>query len=162
MSTDVQNQPLTWRYNCIKWNFTACELCVISPHAQHYHITMCSNPTNMHFLFFIFELTVLFWSAAVCVARVLFIYLFSRSADSAPWGSRYSGACSNPAVIRETGRCRVHFRQCGARAALRMLYMHTVGALLALSCVLKETEAWGYKNGILHNSIWLGTVCFYS
>ncbi|KAF7709531.1 tumor necrosis factor-inducible gene 6 protein isoform X2 [Silurus meridionalis] len=36
-----------------------------------------------------------------------------------------------------------------------MLYMHAVAALLALSCVLKETEAWGYKNGILHNSIWL-------
>nr|ADO27921.1 tumor necrosis factor-inducible gene 6 protein [Ictalurus furcatus] len=36
-----------------------------------------------------------------------------------------------------------------------MLYMHTVSALLALSCVLTETEAWGYKNGILHNSIWL-------
>ncbi|KAA0715826.1 Tumor necrosis factor-inducible gene 6 protein [Triplophysa tibetana] len=33
--------------------------------------------------------------------------------------------------------------------------MHVLHAVFAVAFVLKETEAWGYKNGILHNSIWL-------
>ncbi|KAK3569280.1 hypothetical protein QTP86_026571, partial [Hemibagrus guttatus] len=52
-------------------------------------------------------------------------------------------------------RAGVHCSKCGAGAALRMMYIHAVAALIAFSCVLKETESWGYKNGILHNSIWL-------
>lgn len=34
--------------------------------------------------------------------------------------------------------------------------MHVLTAVFAVIFVLKKTEAWGYKNGILHNSIWLG------
>lgn len=34
--------------------------------------------------------------------------------------------------------------------------MRVLTAVFAVIFVLKETEAWGYKNGILHNSIWLG------
>lgn len=38
---------------------------------------------------------------------------------------------------------------CGLRA------MRALTAVFGVLIVLKETEAWGYKNGILHNSIWL-------
>ncbi|KAK3543767.1 hypothetical protein QTP70_027179 [Hemibagrus guttatus] len=58
-------------------------------------------------------------------------------------------------ILLDTARAGVHCSKCGAGAALRMMYIHAVAALIAFSCVLKETESWGYKNGILHNSIWL-------
>ncbi|XP_076858818.1 tumor necrosis factor-inducible gene 6 protein [Brachyhypopomus gauderio] len=36
-----------------------------------------------------------------------------------------------------------------------MIAMHILFVTLTLGFVLKETRAWGYKNGVLHNSIWL-------
>ncbi|XP_043104339.1 tumor necrosis factor-inducible gene 6 protein [Puntigrus tetrazona] len=36
-----------------------------------------------------------------------------------------------------------------------MREMRVLTVLLGVISVLKEAEAWGYKNGILHNSIWL-------
>lgn len=37
------------------------------------------------------------------------------------------------------------------------LRMHILALLCTLGLLLQEVQAWGYRNGIFHNSIWLGT-----
>lgn len=37
------------------------------------------------------------------------------------------------------------------------LRMRILALLWTLALLLQEVQAWGYKNGIFHNSIWLGT-----
>lgn len=37
------------------------------------------------------------------------------------------------------------------------LRMRILALLWTLGLLLQELQAWGYKNGIFHNSIWLGT-----
>ena len=38
--------------------------------------------------------------------------------------------------------------------------MHLLALLWTLGLLLKETQEWSYKNGIFHNSIWLGKELF--
>lgn len=35
--------------------------------------------------------------------------------------------------------------------------MRLLALLWTLALLLQEVQAWGYRNGIFHNSIWLGT-----
>lgn len=44
--------------------------------------------------------------------------------------------------------------------ALRAYTMRVFALLWTVGFLLKEAQAWGFKNGIFHNSIWLGKKCF--
>lgn len=38
--------------------------------------------------------------------------------------------------------------------------MRPILLALVVSFVVKEVQGWGYKDGVLHNSIWLGKFAF--